>query len=306
MNQILYMNNPKKKGGPLELKTIFLIFAILLILFGLILAAVACVKIIKDKQENETIPVVEILPEGAMLKLKITHDKIIDKVVYSWNQNTETVLQGMGRLEIEENISMPKGTNNFVLKVTDINNKTTTYQNTYTLPEGDVTEPEIELLVEGSKIKIVAKDETEIDYITYYWNEEDETTVQVREDSPKQIEEKIDILKGENTLNIVAVDKAGNETTKEQIFKGVKKPKIALEKKDNNLIITITDEEGIQKVEYTLNGVDYSTDPQNTGKPLNRKEFKITQPLAQGENKITIRAYNISGLQEETSGEATI
>ena len=62
----------------------------------------------------------------------------------------------------------------------------------------------------------------------------------------------------------------------------------------------------MQKIEYTLNGTEYSTDPQNTGTPLNRKELKITQPLAQGENKITIRAYNISGLEVEVSGEATI
>ncbi len=306
MNQILYMDNKKRKGGPLELKTIFIIFAILCIVFGLILAGVAGFNMLKNKQEGQTLPVVEILQEGAVLKINIAHDKIIDKIVYSWNQSTETVLQGMGRTELQETISLPKGTNNFVLKVTDINNKTTTYQNTYTLPEGDVTNPEIELLVESSKVKIVAKDETELAYIIYYWNDEDETTVQVREDSLQQIEEKIDILKGENTLTIVAVDKAGNEATKEQVFKGVKKPKIELGKDGTNLIITVTDEEGIQKIEYTLNGIEHSTDPQNTGTPLNRKELKITQPLEQGENKITIKAYNISGLEVEVSGEATI
>ena len=176
----------------------------------------------------------------------------------------------------------------------------------YELAEGDVTKPEIELLVESSKVKIVAKDETALDYIIYYWNEEDETRVNVREEALKQIEEKIDILKGENTLTIVAVDKAGNETVKEQTFKGVKKPKIDLARSGSELIIKVTDEEGLQKIEYTLNGKYYSTDPQNTGTPLNMKELEIKQPLEQGENKITIKAYNISGLETELSGEATI
>ena len=144
--------------------------------------------------------------------------------------------------------------------------KTITYSQNYELAEGDVIQPEIELLVESSKVKIVAKDETELDYIIYYWNEEDETRVEVREESLKQIEEKIDILKGENTLTIIAVDKAGNETIEEQKFKGAKKPKIELTKNNSELIIKVTDEESIQKIEYILNEVHYSTDSENTGK----------------------------------------
>ena len=36
------------------------------------------------------------------------------------------------------------------------------------------------------------------------------------------------------------------------------------------------------------------------------KEVEFKQPLSQGENKITIKAYNINGLQEEVSGEVTV
>lgn len=307
MNQILYANNSKKKGQPLEINVVLKIFAILCIVFGIILVGQASFAMLNKKQEAETtVPLVEINQEGTVLKLMVKHDKIIDKIVYSWNENQEIILQGKGRTELEETIDIPLGNNTLILKVTDINGKTVSYSQMYELEEGDVTKPEIELLVESTKIKIVAKDETALDYITYYWNEEDETKVNSREESLKQIEEKIDILKGENKLTIVAVDKAGNETIKEQIFKGVKKPKINLARNASELIIKISDEEGIKKVEYTLNGVVYSTDPQNTGTPLNMKELEIKQPLAQGENKITIKAYNVSGLETELSGEATI
>lgn len=307
MNQILYTNNQKKKGGPLEINTILRIFAILCIMFGLILVGQGVFAMLNQQEEvTSTVPLVEINQEGDTLKLMIKHDKIIDRIIYSWNENQEVVLQGKGRLELEETIDVPTGSNTLVLKVIDVNGKTVSYSQMYELAEGDVIKPEIELLVESSKVKIVAKDETALDYILYYWNEEDETKIDVREDSLKQIEEKIDILKGENTLTIVAIDKAGNETVKEQTFKGVKKPKIDLARSGNELIIKVTDEENIQKIEYTLNGKYYSTDPQNTGASLNMKELEIKQPLEQGENKITIKAYNINGLETEVSGEATI
>ena len=176
----------------------------------------------------------------------------------------------------------------------------------YETENGDKIKPEIELLVENSKVKIVAKDETALSFMSYYWNDEDETKIEAREESPKQIEEKIDTLKGENTLTIVAVDKAGNETIKEQTFKGVKKPKIELLREGNELIVRVTDEEGVKKIEYTLNGQLYSTDPENSGASLNMKDVEFRQPLSAGENRITIKAYNVNDLQEEVSGVTTI
>lgn len=307
MNQILYTNDQKKKGGPLEIKTILIIFAVLCMLFGIILIGKAVYSMVTKKgATSQNVPLVEVNKENASLIIDIKHDKIIDRIIYNWNDTQEFVLLGKGRKEIQEIIDLPVGNNILNLKVTDIEGKTVSYSQSYELEEGDVIKPEIELLVESAKVKIVAKDETALDYILYYWNSEDETRVDVREGSLKQIEEKIDILKGENTLTIVAVDKAGNETTKEQIFKGVKKPKIDIAKSGNEFIIKVTDEEGIQKIEYVLNGIYYSTDPQKTGTPLNMKELEIKQPLQQGENKITIKAYNISGLETEVSGEATI
>lgn len=307
MNQILYTNTQKKKGEPLEMNVVLRIFAILCIVFGVILVAQSSYAMLTKKEKNvESIPLVEIKPINGNLVLKVQHDKIIDKIVYHWNEEQDVVLQGKGRMELEETISLPVGQNTLVLKVTDISGKTVFYTETYERAEGDVTNPEIELLVENGKIKIVAKDETALDYIIYYWNDEDETRLDVREESPKQIEEKIEILRGENILTIIAVDKKGNEAKKEQTFKGVKKPVISLAKDGKNLVIKVTDEEGIQKIEYVLNGVLYSTDPDNTGTPLNMKEFEFKQLLEDGENDITITAYSVSGLETEVSGKPTI
>lgn len=306
MNQILYTNTPKK-GGTLEIKTVLRIFAIACIIFGLILVGQASYAMITKKgEESQSEPLINVTQSEDILNISIKHDKLIDKITYSWNGGEETILQGKGRKEIEEKIVIPTGKNTLLLKAIDINGKIASYSEMYTLEQGDTIKPEIELLVENSKVKIVAKDETALSYMSYYWNNEDETKIEVREESPKQIEEKIEILKGENTLTIVAVDKAGNEAVKEQTFKGVKKPKIEMSREGNELVVKVKDEEGVQKIEYTLNGQFYSTDPENSGASLNMKEVEFRQPLSAGENKITIKAYNVSGLQEEVSGVTTI
>lgn len=307
MNQILYTGG-NKKSGQLKVNTIVRIFSILMILFGIILVGKGSYAIISNISKNsvENIPVVTMNQEGNTIVLIVKHDKAIDKIEYSWNRTQEYLLQGRGRTELEEEIEIIDGTNTLTVEITDIEGKTVTYSKTCKSTDEDVVKPEIELLVEGSKVKIVAKDETQIDYIKYYWNNEDETRVDAREDSSNQIEEKVTILKGENTLTIIAVDKSGNEQTKEQTFKGAKKPTIELLREGQELIVKVTDEEGVQKIEYTLNGNQYSTDPNNTETALNMKEVEFRQPLASGLNTITIKAYNISGLVEEVTGETTI
>lgn len=306
MNQILYTNTPKK-GGTLEIKTVLKIFAIACIIFGLILVGQASYAMITKKgEESQSEPLINVTQSDDILNISVKHDKLIDKITYSWNNGEDVVLQGKGRKEISEKIIIPSGQNILVLKVTDINGKVASYSEMYELEQGDTIKPEIELLVESSKVKIVAKDETALSYMSYYWNNEDETKIEAKQESPKQIEDKIDILKGENTLTIIAVDKSGNETVKEQIFKGVKKPKIELLRDGSELIVNVTDEEGVQKIEYTLNGQFYTTDPENTGASLNMKEVQFRQPLLTGENKLSIKAYNVNGLVEEISGDITI
>lgn len=307
MNQILYMGN-NKKSGTLEIKTIVMIFLICIILFGIILVGKGSFAIITNMSNNnlENIPVVTMNQEGNTIKLTVKHDKAIDKIVYNWNSTQEYMLLGKGRTDLTEEIEVPEGDNLLTVKITDNEGKTVSYTRQCKSTDEDVIKPEIELLVESSKVKIVAKDETEIDYIKYYWNNEDETKIEAREDSPKQIEEKVSIMKGENTLTVIAVDRNGNETKKEQTFKGAKKPTVELYREGQELIVKVTDEEGVQKIEYTINGAQYSTDPNNTGESLNLKEVEFRQPLVSGSNTITIKAYNISGLVEEVTGETTI
>lgn len=305
MNQILYVEKPKN-GNSLELNTIIKIFAIIIIILGIVLIAKGTYGVINSSKKSATEPIVSIREVDGDLQINIKYDKIIDKIIYSWNAEREYTLQGKGQTNITETIEIPVGTNILNLKIIDNNKNQFEYTKQYYKADVDTISPEIEFVVEGSKVKMVVKDETELGYIMYRWNDEDNTVVEPREDSKKQIEEKISILKGENTLTIIAVDAAGNETEKQQIFKGAKKPTIETVQENDELVIKIKDEENIKKIEININGEVFSTDPEDSGISLNLQEVELRQKLASGENTITITVYNVSGLSEQVTQQITI
>ena len=296
MNQILYVGKIKSAGFRKTAK----ISAIVLFIFAAILIGKAVYGFVSVSNEKKiTEPVLAIREVKGRMELNITHDKAIDKIVYSWNNKDEMTLQGKGKMQITEKIDIPGGTNVLNIKITDIDKHTATYTKTYYKDETiDNTEPEIQLALDGSKVKVVAKDDRKLVSLTYYWNNEDKTVIQATEESPKQIEERIPIIKGKNTLTLIAVDASGNEETVQQEFKGAKKPTIELEQQDANVIIKIKDEENIKKVELTVNGEFFSTDDKNTGEALNMQEAEITQPLVEGDNNIKVVVYNVSDLTE--------
>ena len=307
MNQILYIEQNKKKKTHSKGKIVLIIFAICVIIIGgFLLGNVVYSSLNNKEEENSSEPLVdEISQEGNIINILVKHDKPIEKIVYKWQNSQETVIPGEGREEIELTIDAPIGTNKLNIKVTDTIGKTVAYNKEYTGEEGDVNKPKIDFTIEGQKIKIIAKDETALSYITYYWNNEDETKIEASADDTKQIEENIDILKGENTLTVIATDIAGNSEKIEQKYKGSKRPKISATQEGTDLVIKVTDEQGIQKIDYNLNGKLYSSDPQETGAPLGRNEVEFKQPLEEGENKIDIKVYNVDGLEAEFTWEGT-
>ena len=310
MNQILTTDKSKKtKKSLLGIGAATKVFASVIIIFGMLLIASGIYSFIEnsnEQKEQNSNPVVEMRLEGNIVILSVKHDKAIDKIYYTWGNGEQNTLQGKGRNVIEEEIPTEKGTNTLNVRIIDMFGKESVYSKEYTVESDDITKPEIELNLESGKVKITAKDETEIAHITYAWNDEDETKVEARQDLAKIIEEKVVVLKGENVLKVVAVDKAGNKAEKSQTYKGATKPTIRLERNEKNLVITVNDNEEIKKIEYTLNGQNYSTDPNNEGISLGRKELVITQELTKGINSITVKAYNTNNLVTEQSGEITI
>lgn len=315
MNQILYVDKPKKGFSfnfnfGANMKLIIVTICIMIFAVFLIIRGVSGFSKKTSSGPNGVIskdePAVTMKEVNGKIEINVIHNKAIDKIVYSWNDGEETTLQGKGNNNITETIDMPIGKNTLNLKVIDAGNKQFEYSEEYYKSDEDKTEPVIEFIVEGSKVKIIAKDETEISYMMYHWDDEDDTVVEVGQDYKFEIEEKITILKGEHILTVVAVDANGNEARKEQLYKGAKKPTIKIEQEENEWVITVNDDENIQKIEMTFNGEFFSSDVTNTGEPLNMTEAVIRQELKRGLNTITITAYNVNSLSEQVTKEVTI
>lgn len=303
MNQILYENGTKQET---DIKKIIRFFSIALIIFGLALAGGGAYGIIQENAKKA--PVTRTKPiitasvfEEDSVRIYITHDKAIEKVLYSWNDGEDITILGRNRTSIEELIDMPVGENVFNLRVIDSIGVEASYTNTYVFSENgvDIEKPSIQLSVlnEEKEIKITAIDETEIAYITYRWNNEEETRIDVTDESKTIIETSIPIKKGENDLTVIAVDSNNNMETKIQKCKAYTRPTIKTPRQfGNQLTITVTDEEGLDYVEYTVNGKKYKW----VSSTEDRKEWTHVHTLEEGESNIVINAWNKAGIQSTT------
>lgn len=306
MNQILYTQKKQnKKGTQLDIKGIVLFFSIAIILFGGCLTAQGVyAMLVKNKTEElpiqpeTTKPNIDIQKQENEIVVTITHNKPIIQVTYNWNQEEEKTIVADNKTTITQIIELPTGTNTFNLTVIDINQEKTTYQKEY-IVEGQ-GKPIVELsITSDNKIKILANDTKGLQYLTYSWNEEEETKVEPNPETTNIIEKIIDIPLGQNTLKVIAINQEEIETTKTIDVKGVKKPVITVEQRGAKLYIKAEDEDGMKIVNYTLNGKKYQL---NFG---NKKVIEYLQDLEVGENTIIIQAYNINDAVTTLKGKCT-
>ena len=132
MNQILDYNpnsNFNKSSGS---DKIVRVFAIILMIFAIVLIAVVGYGMYKNKKEVNTAQTeqtkaniaVEIKEKQATIK--VTHDKNIQKLIYSWNTKSERTIPGSSKY-MEETIDVPFGDNTLHIKVIDANGFETTH-----------------------------------------------------------------------------------------------------------------------------------------------------------------------------------
>ena len=313
MNQILITEdvNKKKSKNKKEVKTtsdirsVVRFFAIVIIIFGLILSGSSAYGMFQEVQERKarSVPVVTTQRNGNSINLIVKNDIGIKTIKYSWNSSTETVVQGKNKTQVETTINIIPGNNRLNITVIDVNNAITTYVKNYIQEEKDTTEPVITIENEDPRIKITVTDDTALDYIVYKYGDNEEVKVEASAEDPTKIEAYIDnVLETQLTLKVEAVDKAQNFATKEQEVKGATKPKIEVyaDPVDPScLIIKVTDNDGLRMVVFYVNEDEYKTDP-NTS--LNMKYFEYRQQVPKGETKLVVHAYNLSEQVSEFEG----
>lgn len=306
MNQILSIDNNSKKGKvkkektrnsrPIEIGNIVKFFAISILIFGIFMIASSSYAMYKGTTKEITNTKPEIRFEQTTeteLSLKIKHDKELVTVTYQWNEEEATQVPTNGKKEVETKIQIPTGSNTLKVHAVDIKGEEAEYVKQYDI-EGDIN---INIEPEGNNLKITANGINQLQYMTYRWDEEDETRIDIENNS---IEETIEIPKGLHTLTVIVVDVNNQTETKEQEVNGVTKPKLEVTTDgSDNFIIKASDEQGIKKIEFIINEEErYVLNLEKELSLEERKEFEYAYPLHEGENKLEVTVYNESDVTE--------
>lgn len=302
MNQILATktDNKKRKKPKMpgksvssDIAKVTKVFAIGLIIFGGCVIGTGSYALYKEKETtNKTtinemskpvISVEAIEGDESTILLKTTSNIGIETVVYQWNDGKKTTLTGNGGKYLEQKVQIPSGSNVLNITVVDSQNQESTYSKKYELNSNIKLEA-----IGNGKIKIEYAGETEISYLTYRWDDQDENKIDI---NSKTIDKEIDTLNGKHTLTIIVVDVNNHTETKVQQTNGVSIPTIDIRFNEDktSYIINVKDDVELKEVIITLD----EDDSKKYGQKINGKEFQFEIALKEGsDNKMKVQVTN--------------
>ena len=300
--------NKSNKKSKIAIK----IFAFVLIILAIGIGAYSLITINRNNEqkakqiaEQKQIVINVTQQDETKVDIKVEAINQIQKVAYSWNEDisTEKVIQGEGRNSIEEKgIEIPKGKNTLRVSVEDVRSTKENIVKEFTNENGkDITKPQITIEVKNGNIEITATDDTQMATLKYNWDGEEVKTTNLEKNSQNKKEIKVNITpkEGQALLKVTAIDAAGNEQKEQKDFNGVKAPEIRAEQTadEKNILIYVTHDVGIQKVEYAINNNKYVKEHRD-GEPDNKK-WTISQELNMGENLIEVKATSVEGIETQ-------
>ena len=306
MNQILATNpqEPDKRvkkeknkstirtSAPTDIKKVTKVFAIILLIFGVFIVGTGSYAMYRSSFGQEQVaivnPVISVEPieeDDTMLLLNVSSNIGIDTIVYQWNDGRETTLSGNGNAYFSQKIQIPTGSNILNITVTDIQQQQSTYSKKYELDSKINLEA-----TEAGKIRITYESgDTEIDYMTYRWDDRPEETINI---DAYTIDQEIETLSGRHTLTVVVVDVNNRTETKVQETNGVSIPKIDIRFNNDErtaYVVTVTDDVELQEVIVTLD----EDETQKFGQKISGTEFQFEIPLKENsDNKMKVEVTN--------------
>lgn len=311
MNQILAVENKKKEkvktkkirtGRPIEIKGIVMFFAVIIMVFGLTLAGQGSYALYKDIDDRkpENIPYVTIERVNDKAIVQISSNIEISKLVYSWNNGEESAIP-IGSTNAREEITLLGYDSVLNLTIEDMNGKRVKFQKQYLLTGVDITKPVVEIETKdgNDKMKIVAKDETGIAYITYQWEDGEPVTVNADQQGQTEMIVQVPLTVGLKKIKIIAVDTNGNiEEIERKITTSTSRPKMTLRRNKQKISIEIEDKDGIKSIKANLNGEEYEITN------VNRKKVKVGYLyLREGNNTISVEVTNVNDYTEKATAE---
>lgn len=309
MNQILSIENKKKQktkknrtGKPIEIKGIIMFFAVIIMVFGLTLAGQGSYALYKnmDDRKPENIPYITIERVNDKAIVQVNSNIEISKIVYSWNNGEESAIP-IGSTNAREEITLLGYDSVLNLTIEDINGKKVKYQKQYILTGVDITKPSIEIETKdgNDKMKIIARDETEISYMSYQWEDGEPVIINADQQGQTEITTEVPLVVGSKKIKIIAKDTNGNiEEIEKEIVTSTAKPKITLRRNKQKISIEVEDKDGIASITANLNGEEHKlTD-------INRKKVKVGYLyLREGNNTISVEITNVNGYTEKATTE---
>lgn len=310
MNQILTIENKNKKNksrgstGPIEIKSIVRFFAIAIIVFALCIISHSSYAIYRESRGHNTddLASISLSRVNDTLIVNVQSQNIIDKFKYHWNGATETSIE-IGSNNTTQEITLPSENDILTIVLEDETGRAVTYTKEIILSGVDIVKPTIELEKgQGNSVIITARDETQIDYMTYKIDDGEEIRIDKNNEEDTSIEYAVtDIQRGEHTIFVTAVDSSGNiENNQESVIVSSDRPTInslSIDRDTDKIIIDVSDVDGIQSIEVNLNGVVYRMDN------VNRQQAKFSLDLVDGTNTISIVVTNINGISESGATE---
>lgn len=307
MNQILSTSMPmddrkkqKKDRKPVDIKSILKFFAISIMVFGIFMVGTGTYAIYKNQAQQAEAnlePTISIENKtDTTILLKVMHKKNITKVVYSWNNGEETVINGNNGKYVEKQIDIPSGNNTIYILVQDETGKEITYEKQYE------RESNINFEVSGNKIKVTYEGDKLISYMTYRWDDEEEETIEINDTI---VEQEIEALKGLHTLTVVIVDEDNETDTKIQKINGVSKPELIIEADSElkHFVIKASDEEQLSRIEFTFNSEEEVYRLNLEELDLKELEYTIENEFEEGENIVYVTVYNIDGISNQKAAK---
>lgn len=288
-----YNNNSNSYyNNKANINSVVRVFAIVLILFGVILIGQSVYGLTSSENRPKDNPEVSMDRMGREVSIKITTEQPIKEFSYKWNEGEPTVVRGNGTNTLMQTLDVPNGNNILNITVIDFYGNKTQYQQQFLYQSNDTQKPKIDFAVVGTKLSITASDENQLRYITYKWNDEEEKRVDA-EEGQKEITQELEVRQGQNEFTITAVDSEDNKITINRQIIGDTKPELSISTEGNNIVITAKDDEGISKLIANIDG--QTTD--SGEEPLNRKEVTAKVPVTNGTHTISATAINVNGLE---------
>ena len=303
MNQILAVDMPNgKKSKKSSIKSIIIVFVIILVVFGIGLIANGGYSYYQSIREKNNIPIVKTEPQISIQIIDINyamigvlHDKELSKVSYRINDDEPIEINTNNLNEVNKKIELPSGKVQIVITAEDIEGCTSIYESgTYNIQKG----PNISFKPVDEKVEVITENDISIEYIMYYWDNDEENASKFNVNDIKN-RTLIDIPEGEHELTFIAIDKQGNKSIKNQKIKGVIKPKLDITTDGSKFFIDAKDENGLLKIQYKFNNWEIITEN------IEGTEYHKEIELEDGVNKIMVVIYNKDEITESSKVKYT-